>query len=77
MDTHYRTWRLLAPLGLGTIGLGLSVVGEATLMKGRGGPAAGWVALGTLGLCLFNAGVAMFGEAVKHRALYEWSRREG
>lgn len=77
MDKHYTTWRRLAPLGLGSIGLGLSVIGEATLMKGRGSPAAHWVAAGTLGLCLCNAGVAMFGEAVKHRALYEWSQRAG
>lgn len=70
METHYRTWQRLAPLGLGTIGLGVSLVGQATLLKGRG--ERGWVALGTLGLCTLNAGVAIFGEAVKHRALYEW-----
>jgi hypothetical protein len=48
----------------------VSLVGQATLLKGRG--ERGWVALGTLGLCTLNAGVAIFGEAVKHRALYEW-----
>jgi hypothetical protein len=57
-------------LGLGTIGLGVSIIGQATLLKGRG--EGGWVALGTIGLCTLNAGVAIFGEAVKHRALYEW-----
>ncbi|MEM1128211.1 MAG: hypothetical protein AAGI71_16310 [Bacteroidota bacterium] len=69
MDTHYRTWALLAPLGLLAVGLGVSIVGEATLRKLRREP--GWVGLGTAGLVALNAGLSMFGDAVKHRTLYE------
>ena len=58
----------MAPAGLASVGLGLSITGEATLRKGRG---ASYVALGTLGLCVVNAGLCLFGEAVKHSALAE------
>ncbi|MCU0490957.1 MAG: hypothetical protein MUD01_05195 [Chloroflexaceae bacterium] len=68
MNDHYSAWQRLAPLGLLLIGTGVSIVGEATLRKGRG---EGWVVLGTVGLCVLNAGVAVFGDAVKQRALYE------
>ena len=63
---HLARWRWLAPAGLASVGLGLSVVGEATLRKGRG---ERWVVVGTLGLCVVNAGLCLFGEAVKHRAI--------
>jgi hypothetical protein len=74
MDQHYRyrQWKRMAPLGLGAIGTGLSFIGEATLMKGRGSEPLAWVLMGSVGLIVFNAGVAMFGEAVKQRTLYEW-----
>jgi hypothetical protein len=72
MDQHYRQWKRMAPLGLSAIGAGLSCIGEATLMKGRGSDPLAWVLMGSVGLIVFNAGVAMFGEAVKQRTLYEW-----
>lgn len=65
---HLRTWRQLAPLGLTAVGLGLSMVGEATSRKARGD---GWVLYGTAALCVVNAGLCLFGESVKHRALAE------
>lgn len=67
-DHHLRTWRRYAPLGLGAVGFGVSLAGEATLRKGRGAP---WVLYGTAALCVLNAGLCLFGEAVKHRALAE------
>lgn len=67
---HLRTWRRFAPLGLASVGFGLSLVGEATLRKGRGEP---FVLYGTAALCVVNAGLCLFGEAVKHRALAEVS----
>jgi len=36
-----------------------------------------WVALGTVSLVVLNAGLCLFGDAVKHRALYEWTRDDG
>lgn len=71
-EGHLRTWVRFAPLGLTTVGLGLSLVGEAALRKGRGEP---WVLYGTAALCVVNAGLCVFGEAVKHRALADWGRQ--
>ena len=68
-ERHRQTWRRYAPLGLASVGFGLSLVGEATLRKGRGEP---YLAYGTAALCVVNAGLCLFGEAVKHRALADW-----
>ena len=65
---HRDAWAWMAPAGLASVGLGISLTGEATLRKGRG---ARYVALGTLGLCVVNAGLCLFGEAVKHATLAE------
>lgn len=73
-DRHYRTWKTLAPLGLLATGLGASGVGQSTLLKGRGASTWKWVAAGTASLVVLNAGLCLFGDAVKHRALYEWAR---
>ena len=70
-EPHLRVWRRFAPLGLASVGLGLSLVGEATLRKGRGEP---FVLYGTAALCVVNAGLCVFGEAVKHRALADGLR---
>mgnify|MGYP006926867890 FL=1 len=71
-DKHYQKWKVLAPLGLLATGLGASGVGQSTLMKGRGDATWKWVAAGTASLVALNAGLSLFGDAVKHRALYEW-----
>ena len=70
-EPHLKTWRRFAPLGLVSVGMGLSLVGEATLRKGRGEP---FVLYGTAALCVVNAGLCVFGEAVKHRALADARR---
>lgn len=71
MSNHYRRWQILAPLGLALSGLGASLLGHATLVKQAGKPFWQWFVWGTVSLCIFNAGVAIFGEAVKERTLYE------
>ena len=75
-DKHYQQWKVLAPLGLLATGLGASGVGQSTLMKGRGDATWKWVAAGTASLVALNAGLSLFGDAVKHRALYEWHAAE-
>ena len=75
-EHHYRKWKTLAPLGLLTTGLGASGVGQSTLMKGRDESTWKWVAAGTASLVALNAGLCLFGDAVKHRALYEWTMTE-
>jgi hypothetical protein len=62
-------WRLLAPLGLAAIGMGTAIAAEASTWKRDGDQR--WFWLGTAGLCLLNSGVALFGEAVKQRALLD------
>lgn len=74
-DTHYDKWKWQAPLGLTTVGFGASLLGHASNMKGRGTSTWKWVAAGTASLVVLNAGLSLFGDAVKHRALYEWERR--
>jgi hypothetical protein len=75
-EQHYQKWKTLAPLGLLATGLGASGVGQSTLLKGRDAPTWKWVAAGTASLVVLNAGLCLFGDAVKHRTLYEWSRTD-
>jgi len=75
-EQHYQKWKTLAPLGLLATGLGASALGQSTLLKGRDEPLWRWVAAGTASLAILNGGLCLFGDAVKHRALYEWGREE-
>ena len=71
MDYHYQEWSTNAPRGLLLIGAGISFVSQAIVLKAQRKPGWQWFLMGFLGLIGVNAGVAIFGEAVKHRALYE------
>ena len=71
MSEHYRKWRRLAPLGLGTVGFGASLLGYAVEQRTKRVGFLTWFAWGTLSLVVLNSGLAIFGEAVKHRALLE------
>ena len=70
-DSHYDTWKRQAPLGLLAVGFGASLLGHATLQKGEGEPTWKWVATGTASLAALGAGLSLFGDAVKHRTLYD------
>jgi hypothetical protein len=74
--TSFQKWRLLAPLGLATIGFGTSLLGHSVQIKTEGVATLTWFLWGTLSLVVLNAGVAIFGDAVKHRVLYELRRQE-
>jgi len=53
------------------------MVGQSTLMKGDDDTSTWqWVAAGTASLTVLNAGLCLFGDAVKHRTLYEWTADE-
>lgn len=69
--THRRRWAVQSPLGLLAVGFGASLLGHATLRKGDGASTWTWVAAGTASLIALNAGLSLFGDAVKHRTLYE------
>jgi hypothetical protein len=71
MDQHYEQWSSLAPRGLLIIGFGATLVAHSASLKANKKPFWQWLILGTLSLIILNAGVAIFGEAVKHRAMYE------
>jgi hypothetical protein len=68
VEDHFETWSRFSLVGLILTGLGLSVIGQATISKAKGHR---WFLQGTLGLIIFNTGLALFGESVKARALYE------
>jgi len=70
---HYQKWKRLAPAGLVAVGFGASLVGQSTILKSQDASTWKWVALGTVSLAVLNAGLCLFGDAVKHRALYEWA----
>jgi hypothetical protein len=65
---HYRQWLLQAPLGLVLTGAGLCLVSDAAAVKQAGGS---WVLYGTFALCVFNAGLSIFGNSILHRVRYE------
>lgn len=68
---HFYKWRFFAPLGLSLIGLGLSVLGYSIELKSENAPFFSWFIWGTFSLITVNAGIAVFGDAVKHRVKYE------
>jgi hypothetical protein len=69
--TDFRKWQLFAPLGLALIGLGLSLLGHSIGIKISGASSLVWFSWGTVSLLCINAGIAIFGEALKARVLYE------
>lgn len=71
MNEHYEQWSRLSVLGLILIGGGASMIGHAAWVKGDKKGFWRWFLIGSMGLATLNAGVAVFGDAVKHRALYE------
>jgi len=62
-----RNWLGYSIAGLILIGAGISIVGEANLLKMNDEP---WFWLGTLGLVVLNSGVSIFGQAVIFRMKY-------
>ncbi len=73
---QHKKWKWLAPLGLTLIGTGISITGEAIILKSQSTTMWIWIALGTLGLIILNAGISVFGEAVKQSTLDTWKREQ-
>jgi hypothetical protein len=76
MNEHYEKWDELAPRGLVLIGLGMSITGDAIATKARGKGFLKWFIKGVIGLVVLNTGIAIFGESVKQRVLYELDVRQ-
>ncbi len=64
-------WLLFAVSGLILIGAGLSVFGEALLLKYDGAGFREWFVWGTLSLVLINAGISLFGQGVVYKVKFE------
>ncbi|HVU14212.1 MAG TPA: hypothetical protein VHD90_23195 [Phototrophicaceae bacterium] len=71
MDHHYEAWSTNAPRGLLLTGIGLTIFGQAVALKAQRRPGWQWALIGLVGVVVFNSGLALFGESIKHRALYE------
>lgn len=69
--THLTTWRIFSPLGLALVGFGASLLGYSIELKTTGANELVWFIWGTVSLIVLNAGLAVFGDAIKHRVLYE------
>lgn len=63
MSSKRAAWYLHSIGGLLLTGAGLSIIGEAILRKGLGGDWVIWFVLGTLGLIVFNSGLALVAKA--------------
>lgn len=75
MNKHYRNWRIQAPLGLVLIGFGACLIAESAILKAGGADWTKWVLAGTVSLCVFNAGLSIFGNAILERVRYERQER--
>ncbi len=71
--THRTKWLVFSPLGLALIGFGITLVTDAARAKNAGEP---WFWYGTAALCVFNAGIALFGEGIKNAVLLELEPRK-
>lgn len=76
-DQHLKKWRWMASLGLIGIGFGASLLGEAILLKGSGATLWQWFVAGTVSLAVLNGGLCIFGDAIKHRVLFEYKKTQG
>lgn len=65
---YQQKWLIFSPVGLILTGMGTAVAAHASARKAN---QQSWFWLGTLGLCLLNAGISVFGEAIKSRVLHE------
>ena len=64
-------WLTLSISGLILIGLGLSLLGEAIILKYEKKP---FFWLGTLALIVVNSGLCFFGNAIRYRILIDRSK---
>lgn len=76
-NRHYRRWLIQAPLGLILVGLGVSLVSEAAMLKYDEAATWAWVSYGTIALVVLNSGLCVFGDSILHRMRYENNKNKG
>lgn len=57
-------WLVYSILGLVLVGAGVSIVGEAIIIKGGGAATRDWFLLGAAGLIVLNSGLSFFGQGI-------------
>ena len=67
MNKLKRDWLIFSATGLAVVGLGLSLMGEALIMKYEQAAFSSWFWFGTLALIVTNTGLALFGKAITLR----------
>ncbi|MFP4643328.1 MAG: hypothetical protein ACLFM0_03115 [Spirochaetales bacterium] len=60
-------WLVFAIGGLILIGAGVSITGQAIIVKSQAESAGEWFAMGTAGLVVLNSGVSVFGQSIVYR----------
>lgn len=73
---YKKRWFRLGALSMILIGFGVSLIGEAIILKSNQATLVEWVALGTFALIVFNAGICVFGESVACKVHYEHLQEE-
>jgi len=63
----HQRWLVYAVAGLATFGFGLSLVGDAIMVRAAGATFWRWFAYGALALVVTNTGLCLFGQAVIYR----------
>ncbi len=71
MSNLRNKWLIYAITGLVVFGFGISLTGEAIIMKMLQPESLGWVAYGTLALIVVNSGLCLFGQGVIYRVKME------
>jgi uncharacterized membrane protein len=76
MKKHFKFWLIYSISGLIATGAGLSLFGEALAIKISGAETSTWFWWGTAALVIFNSGISLIGNGVKHRVHYEREKRD-
>jgi hypothetical protein len=70
-----KKWLKFAVGGILLMGFGLSLLGEAGILKMSGSGFLIWFGLGTLALSVFFAGLSVFGQAVVFKSQMDNSKK--
>ena len=70
-----RKWLFFSATGLLLVGFGMSVFGEAVILKFNKEPFLDWFSMGTISLIVFNAGLSFFGSGIKYRIYLDRRRK--
>lgn len=67
MKSLKRKWLITGGFALSLTGLGISIIGDAIMMRVNHAEFFLWFLQGLLGLVLFNSGISLFGQAVIYK----------